>query len=199
MYALLLSNYRYSNNIQNCKFQWLKNVKNILFDCGLINVWETHEFPNKKWLKCTVHQKVSDLFVNEWFSSIENSSNCQNSRLFKHNFEFENYLIYTPPKYLKYIVKFRTRNHRLPIEVGNWNRVPLNLRICPMCNQGIGDELHYLLECSSLLYKRKRLINGRFFRRPNIMYYEQLMNVKTSNITEYRTFCEFIKEIICLF
>ena len=35
-------------------------------------------------------------------------------------FGIENYLKTTPYKLLKFMIKFRTRNHRLPIETGSW-------------------------------------------------------------------------------
>jgi hypothetical protein len=198
-YSLLLSQYKHTNTAQGNRFQWLSNVQNILIDCGLIDIWTKHEFANSKWLKATVQQKLTDLFLNEWFSMIENSSKCRNYKLFKHKFEPEKYLINTPQKYLHYIVKFRTRNHRLPIEIGTRNRIPLNQRICPKCNNGIGDEYHYLLECSFLLDSRKKYLKNKYYRRPNILHFEEIMNNNINKKAEYRKICEFIKEIICLF
>ena len=64
---------------------------------------------------------------------------------------FENYLI-DLPELLKYIVcKFRTVNHKLPIEAGRYTRIPRNERVCKMCNSGqLEDEFHVCLECPAL-------------------------------------------------
>ena len=58
---------------------------------------------------------------------------------------FENYLTDLPDA-LKYIVcKFRTVNHKLPIETGRYTRIPRNDRTCKMCDSGqLGDELSCL-------------------------------------------------------
>ena len=78
---------------------WLKNIKTILIKCGLNNVWEYHDFTNHKWLNVTMKKNLSDLFLNDWYACVQNSSKCKNYRLFKHKFQFENYLITTPTNF----------------------------------------------------------------------------------------------------
>jgi hypothetical protein len=49
------------------------------------------------------------------------------------------------------LCKFRTCNHRLPIEIGRWQNVDRSDRICPICQtEEIGDEFHYILQCRQL-------------------------------------------------
>lgn len=127
------------------KCPWLYNIRSVLINCGHINIWENQTTVNTKWLKLSVRQKLQDLFLTEWYSLTENASTCY--RIFKKSFGFENYLKSTPCSLSTYFTKFRTRNHRLPIETGNWNRVPRNIRFCNHCVNKIGDEFHYLFEC----------------------------------------------------
>jgi hypothetical protein len=48
------------------------------------------------------------------------------------------------------LCKFRTTNHKLPIEHGRWNNIPRENRKCNLCNlEEIGDEFHYILNCMS--------------------------------------------------
>lgn len=195
IYAILLSQFNHTRSIN---FPWIANVKHILTSCGLINVWEMHEFPNIKWLTATIKQKLSDLFINQWYSLLENSSNCVNYKLFKRTFGFEQYLVKTPPVLLRYMIKFRNRNHKLPVETGNWNKIPLNLRICTICNLNIGDEFHYLFECPAIANERKRYIRPKFFKFPNILLFDSIMNINT-NTVEYRKLCIFVKHIITKF
>jgi len=56
------------------------------------------------------------------------------------------------------IIRFRTRNHRLPIETGSWSGIKSVERKCQLCkcSSSIADEFHYLLECKSLENERKR-------------------------------------------
>jgi hypothetical protein len=160
IYALLLSYFKYSDVNLNHNFQWINELKNIFVTCGMNNIWDTHDFPNIKWLTLTVKQKLKDVFLNDWYSNLENASSCKNYRLFKDKFGFEDYLIKTSNNYLKYIIKFRTRNHKFPIETGQWNRTPLNERKCTLCNLTIGDEYHYLLECPDFIDKRKKNVKS---------------------------------------
>jgi hypothetical protein len=46
------------------------------------------------------------------------------------------------------LCKFRTTNHKLPIEHGRWNNIPHENRKCNLCNlEEIGDEFHYISNC----------------------------------------------------
>jgi hypothetical protein len=51
-------------------------------------------------------------------------------KLFKVNFEFEAYLDILTYKNRITFCKFRTGNHRLPIETGKWNDVDHGNRLC---------------------------------------------------------------------
>ncbi len=45
----------------------------------------------------------------------------------------------------KNLCKYRTRNHRLPIETGRYLRLERNRWVCKLCGNGdLGDEHHYL-------------------------------------------------------
>jgi len=111
-------------------------------------------------------------------------------------FEFEKYLVETPNQYLKYIIKYRTRNHRFPVETGCWKKIDLSLRKCNLCNSSIGDEYHYLFECAHFYNSRKRLIDTKYFTRPTIHRFYEIMNSNLKNIPKYRKVCKFIKEIV---
>ena len=54
------------------------------------------------------------------------------------------------------LCKFRTCNHRLPIEIGRWQNVDRSDRISHICQTAeIGDEFHYILQCRQLHNDRK--------------------------------------------
>ena len=60
----------------------------------------------------------------------------------------EKYLLHLPRKTYLALCKFRTSNHKLPIDVEPWEGVPLNERKCLNCNTDIGDEFNYFFKCS---------------------------------------------------
>jgi hypothetical protein len=49
---------------------------------------------------------------------------------FKENFEFENYFRVLEDKDIYTLCKFRTTNHKLPIETGRWNNIDRVNKIC---------------------------------------------------------------------
>ena len=41
------------------------------------------------------------------------------------------------------------------IEEGRFNKISLENRLCPLCNAGIEDEMHFILKCFKLDEERK--------------------------------------------
>jgi hypothetical protein len=59
--------------------------------------------------------RLHDQFKQGWYSLIEHSTKALNYRIFKENFEFENYFRVLEDKDIYTLCKFRTNNHKLPI------------------------------------------------------------------------------------
>ena len=106
------------------------------------------------WLNVNIKQRLLDQYIEKWRGDVDIGVKWYNYRFFKTEFMFENSLIDLPGS-LKYIVwKFRTVNHKLPIETGRYTRIPRNERVCKMCNGGqLGDEFHFCFECPALKAK----------------------------------------------
>ena len=91
-------------------------------------------------------------------------------KLYKQTFDFEKYFDILP--YSKYFIfaKFRTCNHKLTIEIGRYTNTPRQERFCTRCDQRcIGDEFHYVLECSKLKSLRTKYLSIIYTARPNIL------------------------------
>ena len=157
--------------------KWLNYTKTILTQCGLSGFWDSQTVENPIWLTKSVNQKLKDLFINEWYSGLENTSSSNAYTLFKHKFELENYLLKLPHTLRKRLCLFRTRNHRLPVERGRWLNITTSDRKCHFCNLDVGDEFHALLKqvgitrnsAASLCHGSPRLCNEYLlFRFPNL-------------------------------
>ena len=191
IYLVSKSVYKHSNiSPKSTYFKWINNIKEILCTSGNSGIWESHEFPNKIWLSNAIKQKYIDLFLNDWYSKVNSDVNY---KIFKHTFEFENYLVILPKKFLYYLISFRTRNHRLAIETGRWSRTNRNVRKCNLCKEDIGDEYHFLLTCKKLKGVRKVYLKPKYIRRPNVFKYESLMNSKNKRLLI--TIAKYIKII----
>ena len=82
-------------------------------------------------------------------------------RIFKTNFTLESYLLRLPSDLRIPFIKLRTCNHRLPIDTGRWSNKDRNLRICTMCDRKIGEEYHYIIECT-YFSNEKKMLPSRF-------------------------------------
>ena len=190
VYKIVFSMYNHSN----FNSDWIGSIRNILIECGLPYIWDSQEVFSIKWLKSFVKQKLKDIFINEWTSKVNESTHY---KLFKTTFKFETYFKKLTDKESKLLLKFRTRNHRLPVEVGRWNKIELRERKCVFCKNDIGDEYHYILICPYLKLSRKQYINPYYFKRPNTIKFFQLMN--SGSKKELKQLCKFVKLIMKLF
>ena len=92
------------------------------------------------------------------------------------------------------LCRFRTTNHRLPIETGRWNGIERENRKCLKCNNNcIGDEYHYILECKLFENNRKKLIDKNLWQRPNILKFKEIMSC--TNKFKLEKLCRFIRQI----
>ena len=186
-------------NTGNAHFIWFEKVRNILNECGMSNIWDTQTFINSNWLCSSVKLKLKDQFVQTWHSLIENSSKAINDRIFKETFEFEKYFQILDFKKATGFCRFRTTNHKLPIEQGRWNNIERNHRICTLCDKNdIGDEFHYILQCKYFERDRKTHVPSYYVRNANILKFKQLMSSKNrSELIKLCKFAQLINKGVC--
>ena len=77
----------------------------------------------KKWLSNVVKMNLIDQFKQTWSTSTDYSSKALNYRLYKKGVSFENYLEILKDKNLFLLCRFRTSNHRIPIEIDRWQNI----------------------------------------------------------------------------
>ena len=174
------------------KSQWIDNVKNILCSNGFSGVWYSQSFTNSTWLLKASKQKLIDIFIQNWTTQVQSASESSIYKLYKANFEQSNYMSRLSPFFCKTFLRFRTRNHRLPIEVGRWSGIPRNQRLCSFCNE-LGDEFHYLMSCKHFESERKKYVKRYYYVHPNIIKFDQLMNMKKT--VDLKNLCRFINVI----
>ena len=109
-------------------------------------------------------------------------------------------LTYLPSILRQRVLKFRLSNHRLPVQQRRSLGIPRDERICTVCDSGeVGDEFHYLLNCSNENVKRNRTkyVDKYYTHHPNVPKFCSLMNMtsKSKNIK----LAKFISCILELF
>ena len=102
--------------------------------------------------------------------------------MFKHDFKLENYLLNLSTKNAKIVCKFRTGNVKLPIENGRWFNIARDDTICHLCNSDVGDEFHYIVNCTSLSAERNECIPSYNTNRASAFSFFHLVSTKRKSL-----------------
>ena len=76
-------------NHSNFNSDRIGSIRNILIECGLPYIWDSQQVFSINWLKSFVKQKLKDIFINEWTSTVNESTHY---KLLKTTFKFGTYL-----------------------------------------------------------------------------------------------------------
>ena len=184
MYKLL-----YRLNEENVyKSPWLNCVKTILEDCGFPGIWVSQVIPcSKEWFKQQIKQRLFDQFIQKWAAEISQSSKCLNYRMFKSNFKMEHYLITSTYNNRRLLARYRCRNHNLPVEIGCHRGIPREQRKCNWCENELGDEFHFIMNCFNVKTFRNQLIKRHHTIRSSAFTFDKLMN--SQSILELKNLC----------
>ena len=159
----------------------MEAIKDTLNSIGLSGVWMMQQYAcSKKFseaeFQSLVKRKLQDQFIQSWLSKINNNELFYNYRLFKDNFGFEKYLTILPTKLALSMTKFRTLNHKMPIQKGRMMNVNRDERYCSKCmKRDLGDEFHYLFVCDFFANERKELLKGFYYKHPNVLRFATLL------------------------
>ncbi|MEW8548698.1 MAG: reverse transcriptase family protein, partial [Candidatus Thiodiazotropha sp.] len=175
--------------------QWLNTIRTTLQNCQLDEVWTNqYNIVNFTHVKPAVEKALKKSYVNTWDSDLEQLSKCLNYRMYKSEHKTENYFSQLSSSLSIFFCRFRCMNHRLPIEYGRFTRIERARRICKLCASGeIGDEFHYLFNCSFFAADRVKFIPVIYRKKPNALKFNQIMNTDDINILcKLATFCKKI-------
>ena len=158
--------------------KWVNFVKKIFDDTRRPDTWLDEGNARLNCITFQIKRTLIDQYQQAWRANIQNSSKGTIYQLFKDSIELEKYFLVLDRKQYLTFVKFRTANHRLPIEVLRWESVPINERLCTLCDaQDVADEFHYTLCCKYFAQERMQYIQPYYFRRPNVLKFKELMNI----------------------
>ena len=64
------------------------------------------------------------------------------------------------PDLRRIVSKFRLSDHKLEIEIGRYNNIPADRRLCKLCKSAqVEDEKHFLLQCPIYKIQRQKLFD----------------------------------------
>lgn len=185
---------KYENEVPISK--WMEFVRNTLFANGFGYVWiEQAVNTNVNQFKSEFKERICNQFVQTWQNIVSNSSKCSLYREIKIDFQLEPYLFRVPFYLSKYLLKFRTCNHKLDIEAGRYINLEKNERHCRNCNLNtIGDEFHLFYECQneSIIAVGNQYIPRNVLGNFNMFKFVNLLK-KLDNIAFCTRKCKFLK------
>ena len=112
------------------------------------NVWNLPNNFNSNWLKKSLPLRLSDMFKQNWHSSVNNMSSCLNYRIFKQDHLLEYYLEILEPINRVSFIRYRCGNSKIPVVLGRYNNQSIDECLCNLCDCGdVGDEYHYVMKC----------------------------------------------------
>ena len=193
--SYIVYNFLFNDLASNTGNKWIKLVKSIFDELGMSNIWETQTVPSFLWLKNTCKLRLNDQYKQTWSESLNASSKGLLYRIFKIDFCCENYLLNLSDHYRKIFTKFRTSNHKLPIETGRWTNTPRQERVCNICDlEEVGDEFHYIFNCKFFKKERESLLGQYYCTRGNTIKFEELFN--TTSEVKLAKICKFLKLLL---
>ena len=148
-------------------YKWLDYMQLILNQTGNTNIW-INQHHILKFYGNGIKRTIDDIAVQEIRGKCRESNKGRNYLNLKEGWMMETYLQVLDDSEAFNLFKFRTSNHRLPIETGRFNETDYKDRICPKCNSDIGDEFHYFMQCPFLNKERKLLLNTSLFKNPSM-------------------------------
>ena len=144
---LIFHAYRDNILLKNSLFDKLKSFLQII---GFGHLWENQTTFSKKRTLHSITNKLQDRYNSFWHSLLFNDSRISGTnklrtyREFKKEFKREQYLYADVDKQnLRNFIKIRISNSNLNIERGRYINLPVDQRICQLCNVGIEDECHF--------------------------------------------------------
>ncbi|MCU7800554.1 MAG: reverse transcriptase family protein [gamma proteobacterium symbiont of Lucinoma myriamae] len=178
-----------------------KNVKVFLRKINFTHVWEHQSTFSKSRLLHAVSNYLKESYITFWKNSLFddsrnkiNGNKLRTYRKLKSDYKLENYLLSSDNtrQEITTFAKLRLSSHKLQVEEGRYKKIPLQQRICQLCNTDIEDECHFVLNCVKL----DRIRNIFFNELCNIVPSFSLMSdserfkfVLTSNDYDINVLC----------
>jgi hypothetical protein len=148
----------------NGNLNWAFNVKQLLANCGMLNMWNEQY----SMIPSINKQRIVHIHIQEWTASVNAWVKLCSYAIFTQSFTMETYLSCVQ------ITKFRTilsrlGFHDLTIERGRCQHMERNTRLCKCCNMNVVEnEYHFVLVCPPYTQLRSKHIKRYFCHWPRV-------------------------------
>ncbi len=188
----------YQEMLRNTEqYKWIEYVRKTLQCHGFGYVWDRQQVDDSKTFMHIFEQRSKDMFIQQCFTDMNNSSRCRLYREIQTTYGTVPYISCNINANLRmYYSKLRLSSHKLMVERGRWAKPQIQYtdRRCTLCDSGdIEDEYHIILLCDYFSDIRTKYIKQYYYRRPSMQKFIDLMN--TSNKRDHFRYMILIKLI----
>lgn len=182
----------------NVNSKWLLCIQSIFAEVGRPDIWYSQQNCQIRTMGRLIRKILIDQNIQHWNSKASQSSKALTYFCFKQELNFEKYFTLLPRKLYLPLFKFRTGNHKLPVETGRWDGTYISDRKCPLCSiNDIGDEYHYIFKCSYFQKERSNYLKPYYYRRPNMLKFGELL--RSTNVSFLIKLSKFVEIILKAF
>ena len=154
---------------------WIQKIETTLEHTGMSSLFDVVANTSKSWFKNNTKIRLNNLYAHKWSEAVFNNSVCLNYRVMTVVKKTQNYILKLPKKYVYILCKFKCANHHLPIVEGRYTNTPVHERTCTLCTTNdIGDEFHYLFNCTFFHAQRVKHLMRYYYINPNTSKMMQL-------------------------
>ena len=131
---------------------WFKHIMRVLKFCNIDHLLYSSDDKEITSQLNKLKRRLHAMFIEVWKkerTTFQKDSKLDLFTSLKNKFEISDYLkIIKNPSHRIALSKMRVSAHKFPIETGRYNNTPREERLCPFGCNCIGDEYHYILNCS---------------------------------------------------
>ena len=167
-------------------------VQTILMECGFPSAYHFIENVNGAHFKEYTKNKLQDVSIQQWITSMKNNSLCRVYAAYKYKYRIEPYVFTLKTKNRIELSSFRCA--ALTIAEVREQFTGVKETHCPLCNNQVNaDEYHFLLVCIELQYLRAKNLSKFYQQNPSLFKLDQLMNLSsTVKLTVLSMYCKLV-------
>ena len=180
---------------KSMNFKWYERFHqiNISFSPHPKTMLDSLTFPSS-----ILHSGLRSMFIAIWKGALTQTKKLQLLNSMKQEWGAEPYINSLPHDLRVNITRLRLSAHRLPIELGRYQRpiIPRDERYCKICSTAgypnmIGDEPHLLFRCIISLERRRKLL-GKLREAIDTQNLSSLFNLKGSDLVNLGRYVNYI-------
>ena len=174
--------------------KWLSCVQTILIECGIPGAYHFIENVNEAHFKDYTKNKLQDVSIQQWNTSVKNHSLCRLYASYKYKYRIEPYVFTLRTKDRIELSRFRCA--ALIITDVREKFTGVKEAHCPLCNNQVNaDEYHFLLVCTELKDLRAKYLSKCYQHNPSLLKLDQLMNLtSTVRLTHLSMYCKLVTD-----